>query len=69
MDSNPLNMDNETNADVTEEYTLRPDGTIEGHENVVFGKEDFVVNIGPQHPSTHGVLRLRTSVDGENIQR
>ena len=69
MDSNPLNMDNETNADVTEEYTLRPDGTIEGHENVVFGKEDFVVNIGPQHPSTHGVLRMRTSIDGENIRR
>ena len=68
MDSNPLNMENEVNADVTEEYTLRPDGTIEGHENVVFGKEDFVVNIGPQHPSTHGVLRMRTSIDGENIR-
>ena len=69
MDSNPLNMENEVNADVTEEYTLRPDGTIEGRENVVFGSEDFVVNIGPQHPSTHGVLRMRTSIDGENIRR
>ena len=69
MDSNPLNMENEVNADVTEEYTLRPDGTVEGRENVVFGSEDFVVNIGPQHPSTHGVLRMRTSIDGENIRR
>ena len=68
MDSNPLNMENEETADVTAEYTLRPDGTIEGRENVVFGKEDFVVNIGPQHPSTHGVLRMRTSIDGENIR-
>ena len=69
MDSNPLNMENEENADVTEEYTLMPDGTIEGKENIVFGSEDFVVNIGPQHPSTHGVLRMRTSIDGENIRR
>ena len=35
----------------------------------MFSKEDFVVNIGPQHPSTHGVLRMRTSIDGENIRR
>lgn len=27
----------------------------------------FIVNIGPQHPSTHGVLRLRTQLDGETI--
>ncbi|MBI2860143.1 MAG: NADH-quinone oxidoreductase subunit D [Chloroflexi bacterium] len=29
--------------------------------------EPFVVNIGPQHPSTHGVFRLRTTLDGEVI--
>lgn len=28
---------------------------------------DMVLNIGPQHPSTHGVLRLRLVVDGERI--
>ena len=28
---------------------------------------DMVLNIGPQHPSTHGVLRLRIIVDGEQI--
>ncbi|MET9873890.1 NADH-quinone oxidoreductase subunit D [Actinacidiphila glaucinigra] len=28
---------------------------------------DMVLNIGPQHPSTHGVLRLRLSLDGERI--
>lgn len=33
----------------------------------MFDQKDFVVNIGPQHPSTHGVLRMRTSLDGENI--
>jgi NADH-quinone oxidoreductase subunit D len=28
---------------------------------------DMVLNIGPQHPATHGVLRLRIHVDGERI--
>ncbi|MGW3520676.1 NADH-quinone oxidoreductase subunit D [Streptomyces hydrogenans] len=29
---------------------------------------DMVLNIGPQHPSTHGVLRLRLVLDGEVIR-
>ncbi|MGH3417115.1 MAG: NADH-quinone oxidoreductase subunit D [Actinocrinis sp.] len=29
--------------------------------------EDMVLNVGPQHPSTHGVLRLRLVLDGERI--
>lgn len=29
--------------------------------------EPFVVNIGPQHPSTHGVFRVRLTLDGETI--
>jgi NADH-quinone oxidoreductase subunit D len=28
---------------------------------------DMTLNIGPQHPATHGVLRLRIVVDGERI--
>ena len=28
---------------------------------------DMTLNIGPQHPSTHGVLRLIAKVDGERI--
>ena len=29
--------------------------------------EPFVMNIGPQHPSTHGVFRMKATVDGERI--
>ncbi len=30
-------------------------------------KEEMIVNIGPQHPSTHGVLRLEVVTDGEIV--
>jgi NADH-quinone oxidoreductase subunit D len=30
---------------------------------------DMVLNIGPQHPATHGVLRLALTLDGERIIR
>ena len=29
--------------------------------------EVLTVNMGPQHPSTHGVLRLVLTLDGENV--
>ena len=31
------------------------------------GDETIVVNMGPQHPSTHGVLRLLLEMDGETV--
>ncbi len=32
-----------------------------------FATTDMVLNIGPQHPATHGVLRLRLTLDGERV--
>jgi len=29
--------------------------------------EPFVINMGPQHPSTHGVFRMRLTLDGEVV--
>ncbi len=32
-------------------------------------KKDITLNMGPQHPATHGVLRLELDLDGEIIQK
>ncbi len=35
--------------------------------DVGFKTDHIVVNLGPQHPSTHGVLRIVVTLDGETI--
>lgn len=34
-----------------------------------FGAERMLINIGPQHPATHGVLRLVVELEGETVRR
>lgn len=68
-DINPVPADNERQTDFTQAWVETPEGKIEKKESRVFGADDFVVNIGPQHPATHGVLRFRTAVDGEEIKK
>jgi NADH-quinone oxidoreductase subunit D len=34
---------------------------------VALRTEELMLNMGPQHPSTHGVLRLIVTLDGENV--
>ena len=66
---NPLCMTNEETFDTTQEIELNPDGTIKNKETKLFGEEEYVVNIGPQHPATHGVMRFRVSLEGEIIRK
>jgi NADH-quinone oxidoreductase subunit D len=43
---------------------LAPTPVLESGEN-----KTMILNMGPQHPSTHGVLRLLLEIDGETIVR
>jgi NADH-quinone oxidoreductase subunit D len=36
-------------------------------ETTVLGADEIVINMGPQHPSTHGVLRVKLKLDGEKV--
>lgn len=35
---------------------------------IVRENEDYIVNMGPQHPSTHGVLRFEVCLKGETVK-
>ncbi len=47
-------------------YTVKP-GQIKTSTGKTIRTEEMIINMGPQHPSTHGVLRLEIVVDGEII--
>ena len=66
---NPVSIENERQSDTTDTYVEDDKGNVVKREVNVFEPGDFVVNIGPQHPATHGVLRFRTAVDGEEIKK
>lgn len=62
-------MEDDPEPDYTVEYNLNEDGTLSETKHKLFTEDDYVINIGPQHPATHGVLRLQTILDGEVIRK
>lgn len=39
----------------------------QGVSTTVLGADEIILNMGPQHPSTHGVLRVKLKLDGERV--
>ena len=68
-DINPIPVSNEEANDKTVVLEETEEGPIVEKEKILFEKDEYVVNIGPQHPATHGVLRFKTSLNGENIKK
>jgi NADH-quinone oxidoreductase subunit D len=40
---------------------------LSGHDQTFLDTNELVLNMGPQHPSTHGVLRVVLKLDGEKV--
>lgn len=68
-DINPIRLDSESSPDATPTLEVNASGEVEEKENVIFEDDEYVVNIGPQHPATHGVLRFRVSLEGEIVKK
>lgn len=69
MDSNPVNLESDETLDISPSLEATEEGGVKEMENVVFHETEYVVNIGPQHPATHGVLRFRVSLEGEIVKK
>ncbi len=68
LSSNPLLMTDEASDECAPCYEESADGGSMRSE-ALFGDEEYVINIGPQHPATHGVLHFRVSLEGEIIRK
>ena len=68
-EKNPLRLHDELNEDYTCKWVEDEDGNVTKVDGKVFEDDEYVINVGPQHPSTHGVMRYRVSLDGEMVKK
>ncbi|HET7473042.1 MAG TPA: hypothetical protein VFJ71_07955, partial [Candidatus Limnocylindrales bacterium] len=54
-------------AGVFEPVPPYPPRTEREAEFYTLGEGEMFINMGPQHPSTHGVLRIVLKLDGEQV--
>lgn len=66
---NPVRLESEVNEDAAPTLEMTATGEVQEKENVIFEDDEYVVNIGPQHPATHGVLRFRVALEGEIVKK
>ena len=66
---NGIPEDNEETNDDAPSYEVTKDGSFILKRHPLFENDEYVINIGPQHPATHGVLRFRVSLEGEIIRK
>jgi len=50
-------------------WGYRPHDEVAQQKNPAHPADRVVLNVGPHHPSTHGVLRLLVTLEGETIQK
>ena len=62
-------LEEDVEPDFGLQYEIDKNGRLACKKNPLFEDDAYVVNIGPQHPATHGVLRLQTVLDGETVKR
>lgn len=66
---NPLSLVSKEMDDTAPRIMETADGKLVEETVNIFEADDYIINIGPQHPSTHGVMHFRTALDGESVKK
>jgi len=66
---NPLSLVSKEMDDTAPRIMETADGKLVEETVNIFDADDYIINIGPQHPSTHGVMHFRTALDGESVKK
>ena len=66
---NPITVVNKDIVDIAPRIMEDVDGNLIESTVKIFEDDDYIINIGPQHPSTHGVMHFRTALDGEIVKK
>lgn len=65
---NPVNPESKEIIDIAPRI-MEVNGTLKEEKVNIFEEDDYIINIGPQHPSTHGVMHFRVALDGEIVKK
>ena len=65
---NPVSICSKEIVDISKRIVETEQG-IKEETYPIFEKDAYIINIGPQHPSTHGVMHFRLALDGEIIKK
>ncbi len=65
---NPVKTESKEIVDIAPRIYETPQGLKEDVVKI-FEDDDYVINIGPQHPSTHGVMHFRVALEGEIVKK
>ncbi|MEN9920019.1 MAG: hypothetical protein RL662_2455 [Bacteroidota bacterium] len=65
---NPVKVESKEIVDAAPRIYETPQGLKEEVVKI-FEDSDYVINIGPQHPSTHGVMHFRVALEGEIVKK
>lgn len=66
---NPVSIESKDIIDTAPRIVEMPDGKLKEERVDIFEKDDYIINIGPQHPSTHGVMHFRVALEGEIVKK
>lgn len=66
---NPVSIESKDIIDKAPRIMETADGKLKEEIVEIFEKDDYIINIGPQHPSTHGVMHFRVALDGEIVKK